>query len=199
MSAGLSSLCGQSWGVPGLNSEETPQAFRATKTASEMRNTVPRVEECKPCVTGVGPSRRLHVTVLGVLCTHCGALLGEYEAAFERLCQSLVNSGRGGCSVTMAAALRKSERRSPPERGKTLSVERSDGLPEPKNRFKVKRRRLCGVKVDDKWSTQTHARPCRRGFFPYQRITDALSFLKRRSFPGPLCLHSLLQQRGVCQ
>lgn len=86
--------------------------------------------------------------------------------------------------MTVTAALRKKVASIASRKGKTLSVQQVGGLLVPKNRIEVKRRRLCGVKVDNKWSTQTHARPCRRGFFPYQRITDALSFLERRSLPG---------------
>jgi hypothetical protein len=108
------------------------------------------------------------------------------------LCQSLVESGRGGCSVTMAAALRKSERRSPPEGGRRSQSSKLVGF---WNR-KIDSMSSVGGCAALKW---THARPCRRGFFPYQRITDASSFLERRSLPGSLCLHSLLQQRGVCQ
>lgn len=83
--------------IKGRAWRQLPQAFRATKTALEMRNTVSRVEECEPCVTGVGPSRRLHVTVLVVLCTHCGVLQREYEAAFERFVELWLT--RGGAAV----------------------------------------------------------------------------------------------------
>lgn len=110
-----------------------PQALRATlKTASGMRNTVSRIEECKPCVAGVGPACHGVGHVVRALLRPSVRIRGCIRA----LCQTLVDSGRGGCSVTMAAALRKSERRSPPEGGKTLSIKHIGGLLEPKNRFK---------------------------------------------------------------
>jgi hypothetical protein len=161
-----------------------------------------RVEECRRCVTGVGTSRRPHVTVLNASCSHRCCCFVRIRGCTRALCQNLVGRpGRGAVAWTTADALRKSWCRSPPEGGRRTRLSRGGGHMEPKlnsPRASAGMRRQCGDEMDHSQGIVTHARPClaASSLVNGQRTRQASSNADLCGSHLGLCrLHPLLQQR----
>lgn len=126
-------------------------------------------------MTGVGASRPSHVTVLNASCTHCRCCFVRIRGCTRALRQNLVGrSERGAVAWSMAAALRKSWCRSPPEGGRRTRLSRDGGHLEPKlnsTRASADMRRQCGDEVDHSQGIVTHARPCLAASSLVQRTT----------------------------
>ena len=153
-----------------------------------QRNTASQdaCKECRPCVTRVGTRPKAVVahdtTVSGVLRMHCcrprRALRGY--GAYERGCTQALrrHGGLGGtrrCSVDSGSC--------PPQKRASIASGRGKTLPSAKRQgFWVENSPVGGCAALRAVHSRSMPEPClpclRGGFFPCQRITDALSFWK---------------------
>ena len=145
-----------------------------------QRNTASQVacKECRPCVTGVGTRLKAVVAHDGVGCAvHALLQVASPSSAYERGCtQALRRHGRLGgtrrCSVDSGSCPPQKRASIASGRGKTLPSAKCQGL-------WVENSPVGGCAALRAVHSRSMQEPCLRGgFFPCQRITDALSFWK---------------------